>query len=81
MPRNAIATELVDSILPVADIPGQIITYRDRISTVSIPDEAKDRPDGDQNALRDIFTNCACGRGMIFRIINGRRYSGESSGE
>lgn len=66
MPRNAIATSLVDSILPVAEIAEQIITYRNRIGHVSIPDKPEERPDDQQNALRDIFTQLRVRTGHDF---------------
>ena len=66
MPRSAIATELVDSILPVADIPRQIISYRDRRRSISIPDEPKDRHEEQQNALRDIFSQLRVRTGHDF---------------
>ncbi|TDH17792.1 PAS domain S-box protein [Segetibacter sp. 3557_3] len=33
MPRNAIATELIDQVLPVADIPEKIIAYRTSLNS------------------------------------------------
>jgi len=36
MPRNAIATELVDEVLPVAEIPAKIISYKNRLATIQI---------------------------------------------
>src|SRR5690606_39145469 len=39
MPRYAIATDLVDDILPVARIPARLLTYRQGLGKVSIPDE------------------------------------------
>ena len=44
MPRNSIATGLVDYVLPVAEIPAKIIAYRDRnLNEVSIPVEEPER--------------------------------------
>lgn len=56
MPRNSIATELVDEVLPVAEIPGRIIAYRDNVGSVEIVDETKERSDSQQQALREVFT-------------------------
>ena len=66
MPRNSIATELVDSILPVAEIPAQILGYRDRIGAVVIPDEPKDRDLEQHHAVRDIFTQLRLRTGHDF---------------
>jgi two-component system CheB/CheR fusion protein len=40
MPRNAIATGMVDYVLPATDIPAQIIAYRDASLRMKIPAEA-----------------------------------------
>jgi two-component system CheB/CheR fusion protein len=66
MPRNSIATELVDTILPVAQIPGHLIAYRNNRVSVSLPDQVQDLPDTDQAALRDIFTELRVGTGHDF---------------
>ena len=36
MPRNAIATGMVDYILPVAEIPAKIISYKERLGSVQV---------------------------------------------
>jgi two-component system CheB/CheR fusion protein len=56
MPRNAIATELVDEVLPVAEIPARIMAYQKNAGTIHIPAEAEKRPEEQQQALREIFT-------------------------
>jgi chemotaxis response regulator CheB len=38
MPRNAIATGMVDYVLPVAEIPARIISYKDHIGTIQLPE-------------------------------------------
>lgn len=43
MPRNAIATNLVDQVLPVEEIPGKIMAYKQSLNTVDIPIEAARR--------------------------------------
>nr|WP_243745503.1 chemotaxis protein CheB [Segetibacter sp. 3557_3] len=50
MPRNAIATELVDEVLPVAEIPSAILTYRNNIGTVQLTVEPKNAPEQQQQA-------------------------------
>jgi two-component system, chemotaxis family, CheB/CheR fusion protein len=66
MPRNSIATELVDSILPVARIPQQIIIYRDRSKTVSINDDHTEQAEEQQNALREVFVQLRARTGHDF---------------
>jgi two-component system CheB/CheR fusion protein len=66
MPRNSIATEFIDMILPVGEIPGHIIRYRDRVRAINIPEEPADRPEEQQTALRDIFTQLKVRTGHDF---------------
>jgi two-component system CheB/CheR fusion protein len=66
MARNAIATDLVDQILPVAEIPRHITDYRNRAGVMNIPDEAEERPEDQQNALRDIFAQLRVRTGHDF---------------
>ena len=65
MPRNAIATGLVDYVLPVAEIPGKILSYKDHRGSIQLPV----RPDikaTDEHALRDIFTQLRIRTGHDF---------------
>lgn len=66
MPRNAIATELVDEVLPVSEIPGKIIAYKRSIGTVQIPVDAEKRAETEQHALREIFTHLRLRTGHDF---------------
>lgn len=66
MPRNAIATELVDNILPVAQIPAQLFSYREGIGTVAITVEPETRPPDQQQALREVFTQLRMRTGHDF---------------
>jgi two-component system CheB/CheR fusion protein len=66
MPRNTIATNLTDAILPVAEIPAKIISYRDKLGNLQIPLEAASREEADEQALRDIFTNLRIRTGHDF---------------
>ncbi len=66
MPRNAISTEMVDSILPVADIPARIIAYKENRNIVYIPADAEKRPEEQQQALREIFTQLRVRTGHDF---------------
>jgi two-component system CheB/CheR fusion protein len=66
MPRNAIATGFIDYILPVADIPAKIIAYKENLGNISIPPEPLERPEADEQALRDIFTQLRVRTGHDF---------------
>jgi two-component system, chemotaxis family, CheB/CheR fusion protein len=66
MPRNAIATELVDDVLPVAEIPAKIIAYKQNLGAVVIHVEAESRPEIQQQALRAIFTQLRLRTGHDF---------------
>jgi PAS domain S-box-containing protein len=67
MPRNSIATDLVDEVLPVAEIPSKIIAYRNSLGTVEIVADAQTRPEAQQQALREIFT--------LLRVRTGHDFS------
>jgi PAS domain S-box-containing protein len=56
MPRSAIATDLVDEVLPVAQIPARIVAYQASPGTVAISEQPKERPEEQQQALREVFT-------------------------
>jgi len=65
MPRNAIATGLVDYVLPVADIPAKILSYKHHRGTIQIP-EPREPLATDEQALRDIFTQLRMRTGHDF---------------
>jgi two-component system CheB/CheR fusion protein len=66
MPRNAISSDMVDAVLPVAEIPAKIINYKTNLGTVQIPVEAENRAETEQNALREIFTQLRVRTGHDF---------------
>lgn len=66
MPRNSIATGLVDEVLNVAEIPAKIIAYKNSLGTVQISEEAEKRPQDQQQALREIFTEIRVRTGHDF---------------
>lgn len=66
MPRSAIATGIVDYVLPVAQIPGQIVTYRHNAEYIRLPDP-RDGRDADAVALREIFA--------LLRVRTGHDFS------
>jgi PAS domain S-box-containing protein len=55
MPRNSIATDLVDAVLNVREIPAKIIAYQANLKEVEIHDTPEFRLDDEQAALREIF--------------------------
>jgi two-component system CheB/CheR fusion protein len=66
MPRNSIATDLVDEVLPVASIPQRIIDYKNNVGTVYIPVDAEKRAEDQQQALREIFAHLRLRTGHDF---------------
>jgi two-component system CheB/CheR fusion protein len=66
MPRNSIATNLVDEVLRVAEIPGKIIAYSKRTSTIQIEVDPKTRDEYQELALREIFTHLRMRTGHDF---------------
>ena len=66
MPRQAIATELVDEVLPVADIPAKLVAYGQNLGSVTIVPEAADRSQEQQQALREIFAHLRLRTGHDF---------------
>ena len=72
MPRNAIATGLVDFVLPVAEIPARIHAFHERMRPdADEPQSRSDEPvDGD--AMRDILT--------VLRVRTGHDFSNYKPG-
>jgi PAS domain S-box-containing protein len=66
MPRHAIATGLVDEVLPVADIPARIISYRNMLNLVHSAGEPDDPGKEEQEALRIILTELRLHTGHDF---------------
>ena len=58
MPRSAIATHMVDWVLPVAEMPGRLLEYRCRESRLRLPGEAAPAP-GETNAERALCETLA----------------------
>jgi two-component system CheB/CheR fusion protein len=56
MPRNSIATGLVDEVLPVSEIPAKILQYKNGVGHVHIHIDDDEKHGDQQNALREIFT-------------------------
>ena len=66
MPRNSIATDLIDQVLNVAEIPKRIIAYKQSLGKVEISVEPEQRPEEQQQFLRDIFTTLRLRTGHDF---------------
>ena len=66
MVRNAIATNLVDEVLNVADIPAKIVEYRENLKAVALPVQPEARPEEEQKALREVFTQLRVRTGHDF---------------
>jgi two-component system, chemotaxis family, CheB/CheR fusion protein len=66
MPRNSIATGLVDEVLNVAELPAKIIAYKNSLGKVLISEEPESRPQDQQQALREIFTEIRVRTGHDF---------------
>jgi two-component system, chemotaxis family, CheB/CheR fusion protein len=66
MPRHSLATGLVDYVLPVAEIPAQIIAYREQLKRIRIPEPLPDTAREELDALRDIFAQLRIRTGHDF---------------
>jgi two-component system CheB/CheR fusion protein len=66
MPRHSIGTGFVDYVLPVAEIPAQLLAYSDHRSTLPVQPESVEPPLADENAMRDIFTHLRVRTGHDF---------------
>lgn len=67
MPRNSIATGLVDFVLSAAAIPAQINVYKNQLGKVRLSPKTEDTSDEkDEKALLDVFTNLRVRTGHDF---------------
>ena len=66
MPRNAIATELVDEVLNAGNIPAYIIAYRNSIAMVDITENPLTKSELQQQAVREIFVQLRMRTGHDF---------------
>jgi chemotaxis methyl-accepting protein methylase/signal transduction histidine kinase/PAS domain-containing protein len=66
MPRNAIATELVDEVLNAGEIPMQLLSYHNNIGKVEIIETSEERLEPQRKALREIFTQIRMRTGHDF---------------
>jgi two-component system CheB/CheR fusion protein len=66
MPRNSIATELVDDILPVAQIPAKIAAYKEKYEQAQSSSENGSSSGANEQALVEIFTQLRVRTGHDF---------------
>src|SRR5947209_7751847 len=66
MPRYSMATGFVDYVLPVAEIPRKIVAYKERLGQTRIALELAERPETEEQTLRDIFTQLRVRTGHDF---------------
>ena len=68
MPRNSIATGLVDYVLPVAEMPGRLVAYRDTLRLFEGEEESKqpERSQREEQALAVILTQLRMRTGHDF---------------
>jgi two-component system, chemotaxis family, CheB/CheR fusion protein len=65
MPRNAIATGMVDYVLPVGEIPAKILSYNAHRGSIQLLDTPT-IAETDEESLRDIFTQLRMRTGHDF---------------
>ena len=65
MPRNAIATGMVDYVLPVAEMPARILSYKQHLRPI-VTAEPKEIEAVNAQALREIFTQLRIRTGHDF---------------
>lgn len=66
MPRNSIATGLVDEVLQVAEIPAKILAYRKKYEETKISSQPVSSPEDAEKALMEIFTQLRVRTGHDF---------------
>ena len=66
MPRHSLATGLVDYVLPVAEIPAQIIAYREQLKRIRIPEPPEETGQEELDSLRDVFAQLRVRTGHDF---------------
>ncbi|HMB93447.1 MAG TPA: chemotaxis protein CheB, partial [Rhodothermales bacterium] len=66
MPRSAVATGLVDLVLPVRELAEKLAAYQNTASQIQLPDEVEDLPDGESEALQRIFMQLRAKTGHDF---------------
>ncbi|HEV2863495.1 MAG TPA: CheR family methyltransferase, partial [Pyrinomonadaceae bacterium] len=67
MPRHSLAVGLIDYVLPAAQIPAQIVAYREQLRRLDIPlGDPPEQTEAEAAALREIFTQLRVRTGHDF---------------
>jgi two-component system CheB/CheR fusion protein len=66
MPRNAIATELVDEVLPVAEIPVAIVRYGNGNAKIKVELDSENQNDSEAGSFRELFKHLRVQTGHDF---------------
>jgi two-component system CheB/CheR fusion protein len=66
MPRNSIATGIVDHVLPVAEIPARILSLAKHVHLMSVPEEPVPPVVPDEQALREVLSDLRLRTGHDF---------------
>jgi two-component system CheB/CheR fusion protein len=66
MPRHSLATGLVDYVLPVAEMPAQIVAYGEQLRQLRLSEEPEEQREANEGALRDILTQLRLRTGHDF---------------
>jgi two-component system CheB/CheR fusion protein len=66
MPRHSLATGLVDYVLPVAEMPAQIVAYGEQLRQLRLGEEPEEQREANETALRDILTQLRVRTGHDF---------------
>jgi chemotaxis methyl-accepting protein methylase len=66
MPRHSLATGLVDYILSAAQIPAQILAYREQLKRIRLPNPPLGPNDDELDGLRDVLTQLKVRTGHDF---------------
>jgi two-component system CheB/CheR fusion protein len=66
MPQHALGTGLVDYVLPVAEMPAQIVAYGEQLRQLRLSEEPDEQREANEAALRDILTQLRVRAGHDF---------------
>jgi two-component system CheB/CheR fusion protein len=66
MPRNAMATGLVDHVLSVGEIPAKISAYKRTLGNVRVTEDPTERVETEERAIRDVFAQLRARTGHDF---------------
>jgi two-component system, chemotaxis family, CheB/CheR fusion protein len=66
MPRSAMATGMIDLVLPVKEMPRQILRIMQTAPRLAIGDDLKEQPESDRQVLNHIFAQVRARAGQDF---------------